>query len=302
MSSINQETTPQHIGFPLDRVTREIDFDTSDGLRLHGWHLEAQGGPSKGNIVILHGFKDYSERYLDFAEKLSKAGFQVFAFDMRGMGRSEGERNYFGSIQDPVDDLRLALKEFKKFDNHQPWFVMGHSGGGSVVARYAIDYQDDIDGFILTAPLLKRMPEVNKIVIKALKLINTIAPHTGVVDLPDKNFSKDLSVVADMGEDPLINHGRVPARTGVEIFQNLDYIEANRGDIRIPFVVFHGEVDKVNNIEGSREFFEGTSDISGKHIKTYPNLFHDLLHEPEREMIEDDILRWVRETTERLFH
>lgn len=286
-------TRPLHMGFPMDKVTREVDFDTSDGLRLHGWQLEAQGGKPRGNVVIVHGFKDYSERYLDFAHSLSEAGYNVFAYDQRGQGRSEGERNYFGSMEDPVDDLDQALKSFKRYDNLHPWYILGHSAGGAVVARYAIDYQENIDGFILTGAFLKRMPALNEFLVRILKVTNLVSPHTGVVDLPDKNFSRDSKIIRQMEKDPLINHGKIPARTAVEILNNTKYIEENLFDIRCPFLVLHGGDDRVNNIEGSREFFRGTTEIAGKELKIYPELFHDLFHEPEKARVEGDIITWI---------
>ena len=297
MESTMAYTETGHEGFPLNQVTRELDVESRDGLKLHGWQIEAQGGTPRGNLIIIHGMKDYSERYLDFAHKLSQVGYQVFGLDLRGLGRSEGERNYFASIEDNLDDIDRAFKVFSKFDNNQPWFILGHSAGGNIVARFALDNQIRLDGFILSAPLLKRMPDLNDFVLGALKVVNIVAPHAQMVDLPDKDFSKDLSVVRDMAADPLINHGKIPARTGVEIIKNTEYIEDNRNVVNIPFLVLHGENDLINNIEGSREFFEGTKDIPGKELKTYPGLYHDIFHEPEQAQVQEDIIRWLNAMT-----
>lgn len=288
---------PGHEGFSLNQVTREIDIESRDGLSLHGWQVEAQGGETRGNIIIVHGMKDYSERYLDFAHKLSQVGYQVFAFDMRGFGRSDGERNYFANIEDNEDDLDRAFKAFQKYDNNQPWFILGHSAGGNISARYAIDNQIKLDGFILTAPFLKRMPDLNDFVLGALKVVNFVAPHAKMIDLPDKNFSKDPTVVSALVKDPLINHDKLPARTGLQFIKNAEYIEDNCTVVNIPFLVLHGENDLINNIEGSREFFNKTKNIPGKELKTYPGLYHDILHEPEKARIEDDIIVWLNTMT-----
>lgn len=288
---------PGHEGFSLNKVTREIDIETRDGLNLHGWQVEAQGGQPRGNLIILHGMKDYSERYLDFAHKLSQVGYQVFAFDMRGFGRSDGERNYFAHIEDNQDDLNRAFKAFKKYDNNQPWFIMGHSAGGNIIARYAIDNQIQLDGFILTAPFLKRMPDLNDFLVGALKVVDLVAPHAKMIDLPDKNFSKDSAVVRDLAKDPLINHDKLPARTGLQFIKNAEYIEDNRSVVNIPFLVLHGENDLINNIEGSREFFDKTKNIPGKELKTYPGLFHDIHHEPEQAQVQNDIITWLNAMT-----
>lgn len=295
METVNYEAL--HKEFPLQRVTRELDFETKDGLKLHGWQIEAQGGEPRGNVVIIHGAKDYSERYLEFAHSLSKTGYQVFGFDLRGYGRSEGERNYFENLDLVIDDVLLAFKTFKRFNNDKPWIVMGHSMGGNIVSRFVIDHGNEVDAFILSAPLLKRMPELNNFVYGVLKFTSTFFPHLALVDLPNKNFSKDSIVVEEMTYDPLINQGNIPARSGVVILKNLEYIEANRDQIKKPFLVLHGESDLVNNIEGSREFFKETGEIEGKELKLYSGVYHDLLHEPEKRLIEGDIISWLNTLT-----
>lgn len=279
--------------FPSNRITRKLEILTSDGLNLRGWQMAAKIDPVKGNVIIVHGFKDYSERYLDFANQLSKNGYQVFAYDQRGHGRSEGDKVYFPNFDVVTNDLDLAIKTFKKFDNSKPWIVLGHSIGGSITARYTVTHLDGIAGFILSAPALKKMPDLPGFIVGALKATNAIAPHMGIVDLPNEKFSRDPKIVEKMKTDPLIADIKIPARSGVGALENMDFVQENKAKTKIPFLVLHGTGDQINNIEGSREFFEGTPDIPGKQMKIYPILAHDLLHEPEHQEVEKDILHWI---------
>ena len=272
--------------FPSNRITRKLEIQTSDGLILRGWQMAAKTDPAKGNVIIVHGFKDYSERYLDFANQLSKNGYQVFAYDQRGHGRSEGDKVYFPNFDVVTDDLDLAIKKFKTFDNQKPWIVLGHSIGGSITVRYTVTHEDGIAGFILSAPALKKMPDLPGFVVGALKATNAIAPHLGVVDLPNEKFSRDPKIVEMMKRDPLIADIKIPARSGVGALENMEFVQENKAKTKIPFLVLHGTGDQINNIEGSREFFEGTPNIPGKQIKIYPVLAHDLLHEPEHQEVE----------------
>lgn len=287
-----QEQNIQIPQFPQDRATREIDIETDDNLLLHGWQVEPVGEP-KANLVIVHGFKDYSERYLDFAHKLAQRGFQVFAYDQRGHARSQGDRAYFPDFMSVVNDLDDAIRTFKAYDNSKPWFVMGHSVGAAVTSRYAITNLENIDGFIFSAPPLKRMPKLTDFLVKSLKVLNLFAPHFGTIDLPNRDFSRDPKVVASMYTDPFIVNKKIPTRSGVSALENMEFVKNNRGRINVPFLVLHGTVDNINNIEGSRELFEGTMNIPGKDMKLYTGLSHDLLHEPEHTMVEDDIINWM---------
>lgn len=279
--------------FPSNRITRKLEIMTADELILRGWQMASKLEPAKGNVVIVHGFKDYSERYLDFANELSKNGYQVFAYDQRGHGRSEGDKVYFPSFDIVTNDLDLALKTFKRFDNHRPWIVLGHSIGGSIAARYTVTHEEGIAGFILSAPALKKMPDLPGFVVGALKATNVIAPHLGIVDLPNEKFSRDPKIVEKMKSDPLIADIKIPARSGLGALENMDFVQENKSKTKIPFLVLHGAGDQINNIEGSREFFEGTPNIPGKQLKIYPVLAHDLLHEPEHLEVEKDILHWI---------
>ena len=61
-------------------------FVARDGTQLLARHWAANG-TTKAVVVIMHGLKDYSARYAHFADKLTAAGYGVYAFDLRGHGR-----------------------------------------------------------------------------------------------------------------------------------------------------------------------------------------------------------------------
>lgn len=283
---------PNRPGFPEHRITRRLEIFTKDALTLRGWQLAAAGS-AKGNVVIIHGFKDYSERYLDFATELSNNGYQVFAYDQRGHARSDGDRVYFPDFDIVTHDLLLAMQVFKRYDNQKPWIILGHSIGASVAARYALLHDDELAGLIMSAPALKKMPELQGLIASALKTANFFVPHFGIIDLPNEKFSRDPDIVNKMNNDMLITNKKIPARSGVSALENMEYIQENKSKAKIPFLILHGSYDQINNIEGSREFFEETPNIPGKDLKIYPGLAHDLLHEPEHSIVEKDIINWI---------
>jgi acylglycerol lipase len=56
-------------------------------------------------VVICHGVNSHSGQYLWAGEQLQAAGYAVFALDLRGRGRSEGERLYIDHVSDYTSDL-----------------------------------------------------------------------------------------------------------------------------------------------------------------------------------------------------
>jgi uncharacterized protein len=68
----------------------DVFFDTSDGVRLHGWVFTA---PTRNGltVLLLHGNAGNVRSFTTEAQTLQARGFDVFAIDYRGYGRSEGE-------------------------------------------------------------------------------------------------------------------------------------------------------------------------------------------------------------------
>lgn len=275
------------------RPLKEIKIHTSDNLNLHAWHVSS-AKRTIGNIIIVHGFKDYSERYLDFAQRLAGEGYEVFGFDMRGHAKSDGDRVFFESVEVVMQDFKVAIREFKKIDNNKPWILMGHSAGAALSARYALDYPKDLDGFILSAPALMRSTNINFILEGAVRMISTVAPHAKMVELPTKDFSRSMEVVESLSHDPWIENIKIPARTAAVMLDNMDYVHIIKRKNKLPFLILHSQADKINNVEGAKEFFAGTPTSPLQEKIIYTNLAHDLLHEPEHEQVENDILKWLK--------
>jgi acylglycerol lipase len=62
--------------------------------------------------------------------------------------------------------------------------------------------------------------------------------------------------------------------------------------VNIPFLVLHGSDDQVTDPKGSKELYDQASSPH-KNIKLYPGLLHDILFEPERIGIIQDIIGWM---------
>jgi acylglycerol lipase len=54
----------------------------------------------------------------------------------------------------------------------------------------------------------------------------------------------------------------------------------------------HGTADKLTNPEGSKKLAE-SSKSSDKTLNLYPGLVHDLVHEPEKVQVIEDIMSWL---------
>ena len=128
---------PRQIGFTY----RDVAFEAGDGTALHGWLFPAEGD-HLGSILFLHGNAENISTHFANVAWLAKAGFDVFAFDYRGYGRSAGSPDLDGMHLDAA----AALETLLNLPGTDPDRVMviGQSLGGAI-ALAAIARSPDKD-------------------------------------------------------------------------------------------------------------------------------------------------------------
>lgn len=106
---------------------RAVTFPSRDGTLLSGWWIEPSGKPL-GTVLVAHGnAENISSHFLGFGW-LVRAGYEVFIFDYRGYGASQGEPTLKGA----VEDTRAALAYvFKKRNGSIT--AIGQSLGGALL-------------------------------------------------------------------------------------------------------------------------------------------------------------------------
>ena len=117
------EFTPESFNLKYENVT----FETSDGLKLEGWFLP--GNKNNNTIIVMHGYPTNKADVLPFSIFLVKK-FNVFLFDFRSFGKSEGSYTTAGYKE--VKDLDAAVKYLKSRNDAKNIGVLGFSLGGSV--------------------------------------------------------------------------------------------------------------------------------------------------------------------------
>jgi fermentation-respiration switch protein FrsA (DUF1100 family) len=90
-------------GIP-DSLLEPVTFK-SDGLTLYGYWIRSDGSRPGLTILYCHGNKHNMDEYWDRIEFLRKLGGNIFTYDYRGFGRSEGESSQQGMYDDAVAAL-----------------------------------------------------------------------------------------------------------------------------------------------------------------------------------------------------
>ncbi|MGJ8668785.1 MAG: alpha/beta fold hydrolase [Oceanococcus sp.] len=106
-------------------------------------------GQSRGTCVLLHG-KNFSGAYwADTIDFLARQGFRVVAPDQIGFGTSTLPAHYQFSFAQLAANAKGLLDELEVASVR----VLGHSMGGMLATRFALQYPDLVEQLILLNPI-----------------------------------------------------------------------------------------------------------------------------------------------------
>jgi alpha-beta hydrolase superfamily lysophospholipase len=218
------------------------------------------------------------------------SGFAPFALDLRGRGKSEGERYFVDDVADYVADVAAIIRLAKSRYPGLPVFLLGHSAGGVVSSTYALDHQSEIAGLICESFAFKvPAPDAALAVIKGLA---RIAPRLPVLKLKNEDFSRDPIAVRILNSDPLTPDEVQPAKTVAALVRANDRLRREFPRITLPVFILHGTADKATMPAGS-QFFYDTAGSKDKSLKLYDGHFHDLLNDVGKDAVLADIKAWI---------
>jgi alpha-beta hydrolase superfamily lysophospholipase len=247
-------------------------------------------GKPRAIVGIVHGVKSHSGYYFWAAEQLVARGFAVYALDLHGRGKSDGERFYLEQMSDYVDDAHTLVTLAKSRHPSVPFFLLGHSAGGVISSVYTLEHQAELTGFICESFAFKvYAPDL---ALAAVKGLSHLAPHLHVLNLKTEDFSRDPARVQAMLDDPLIAGEVQPTNTVAELARADERLEREFPQITLPVLILHGTADKVTKPEGS-QFFHETAGSADKTLRLYEGHAHDLLNDLGREGVMGDITAWI---------
>jgi lysophospholipase len=248
-------------------------------------------GEPRAALVIAHGFGEHSARYGHVGAKLADAGYAVYALDHRGHGRSQGNRAMLDQWERVLDDLGVLIGKARERDPAAPVFLLGHSMGGAIALSYALRHQDQLAGLALSGAV-SAMEVASPVLRIAARVLSRVAPGLGVYKVDSALVSRDPQVVRAYDADPLVHHGKMPARTAAELAAAVDAFDAGLPSLTLPLLLMHGTADEIVPAGGTKMVAEraGSAD---KTLKLYHGLYHEILNEPEQGDVIRDLLEWL---------
>jgi len=270
-------------------IETQSKLEASGGPNLfyRTWRPE---GPVRGVVVIVPGFNSHSGYYGWTARQLAGHGLAVHAIDLRGRGKSNGERFFVEAFADYVSDVAALVRQAKSVDPQLPVFVLGHSAGGVVSCLYALSAQSELAGLICESFAFE-LPAPD-FALAVLKGLSHVAPHTHVLKLKNEQFSRDPEAVAVMNADSLIANESQPTQTVAAMVRADEQLKQEFPLLSLPLLILHGTEDKATKPSGSQLFLERASS-KDKTLKLYEGHYHDLLNDLGKEQVIQDIAAWL---------
>jgi len=267
----------------------EFVWQTRDGLKMYSqcWKPKKK---ARAVICLVHGLGEHSGRYTHLAKFLTDSGFALAAFDLRGHGRSQGTRGHFASYDLVMEDITLFIKEVKKHFHTKPLFLYGQSTGGNFVINYALRFEPDIAGIILTSPLLRPAFKTPFWKIALGKTMYYMWPTLSLSNGVDLNaLSRDTSVASQRKNDTL-THDRVTPRF-LAVLSAGEWALANTERLDLPLLLIHGDADRITSFEASETFAKKTGSMCT--FKICHGYYHTLHEELDRDTIFAAMTGWM---------
>ena len=260
---------------------------TADGVDLftRSWTIEAP----RYDILLVHGLGEHSGRWKGPAEYFNARGGDVFSYDLRGHGRSSGDRIDIASFDEFYSDIsEMATETVER--TGRPWVLYGHSLGGLQAAGYLInDRAPHPNIAVLSAPAMAATRGIDNVLKVAASILGTVTPKVRVgSNITGEQLSRDAAVGEAYFADELVET-KATTRFGKAVFSEQALLADKHDTISIQSLVIHGADDEL--VQPSASASLAASDAVERRM--YPGLRHEMHNEPEADQVLGDIADWI---------
>jgi alpha-beta hydrolase superfamily lysophospholipase len=242
-------------------------------------------------LINLHGLGDHSGLYPNLAAHFPPREIALYAYDMRGNGRSPGQRAFVRNWLEFLEDLDAFLIQIRQWEPNLPLFLLGNSLGGLIVLDYAMRRPAELRGVIAAAPPLGRLG-VSPILMALGRAMSRIVPRFSLrVGMDLTGLARDPAVVEAVLADPYF-HRRGTARLSTEVTAAISRVQAGASSLSLPVLILHGSADRMVPPDGSREFIAKVC-YPDRELREYPGTYHGLFADLNAHDVLDDLERWI---------
>lgn len=268
-------------------------FNSRDGTLLYYEAHEAE--TPRAHLLFVHGFAEHCGRYRAFGHRCRQRGFTTSHFDYRGHGKAGGRRGHIFRFEEYLDDFRAFVTHAREQQEAKvPVFVFAHSYGGLITSSALTRHLPDIAGVVLSSPFFGFAIKLPKWKAFAGRLMSRYIPGLALpTDIDPRSVSHDPATIQEYAEDPLI--GRVAsARWLTETEAAHASLARSVSAFNAPVLLQQAGADQLVDGQVGRARFDQMSSAD-KTWQDYPDYFHELWFETDRDVPIEAALTWVEE-------
>lgn len=249
---------------------------------ISGLYVETflPAGAPKGVVVITHGYAEHCGRYHEVANVIVKAGWAALAYDVRGHGKSPGERGYIDRFTTYLGDLAAMQAAARQLAGDAPMILLGHSHGSLITLRaLADDRPPRVAAAIVSSPFLALRLAVPGWQRLLARVASRLAPRLSQPNaLRVEDLTQDPGKQAERRADKLCFEVAT-SRWFTEALAAQEYVLAHADRIRLPTTWLVGGDDPIADPARSRAIADR---IAGAAYHDYAGMKHEVFNELDR--------------------
>jgi len=255
-------------------------------------------------LVMLHGYADHCD-FTVRQQAMTSATLNntwVFTLDYPGHGRSDG---LWAFIEDWAVLIAQIAEVVEIFFLPQiraigkPMFCWGTSQGGAVAIHLCMSHPNLFEGAVLLCPMCDIAKDVRptECAVRCLVCASRFAGRLPVIPSEDLSLLlfEDHIIIENLGNSNKLDYrGKPRLATGRELLRAAtEIISRSANEMTTPFLLIHGDNDRICPIEQSKEFYK-TAAVEDKMFEEIPGAWH-LVLEYDIERTFQVIFDWINQ-------
>ena len=253
-----------------------------------------------GHIILTHGQAEHSDCYDNLIQALDGLPWNVYAWDIRGHGRSDGKRGYAAHFNEYCEDYFCFYNKVRSITPSDKKLVLiAHSMGGLIQLKTQIDQVDfSADAQIFSSPLLGLSLEVSAIKSSAAQIANQLLPTITLSnEIDHKKLSRDPESVKKYDKDNL-RHDRISPGVYLSMLEAIEYVQKRAPRIQIPSLFQIAGHDEIVNSFETKKFYDNI-EYAEKKLIAYTDSYHEIYNDLDREQVYADLKSYLISVTEK---
>jgi alpha-beta hydrolase superfamily lysophospholipase len=247
-------------------------------------------------LVLTHGIAEHSDAYARTAEALIPMGYEIYAMDLRGHGRSEGRRGY-------IDDFGRFSRDLEKFitylqnphhgplkNSRKPIVMIGHSMGALITLRLLVEWGPlaPVHACVLSSPAMgisMPVPALKELAAKAL--LKWLPQVTLPNDIKYEHLTHDESLWSKYPSDPL-RHDKISPAMYFGMLEAMETVRLGAGRIQLPILMQLAGDERIVSRPDSEALYACLGSLK-KELRIYEKSYHEIYNDFDRDQAFQDL-------------